>query len=99
MNCIEQNEKIDHILDSYKNEFGKDFEQYHNHVYRVFNFAIPFVESYRDIEILSIAAAFHDLGIWTNKTFDYINPSVELAKKYCLENGLDIEIFIEMVKK
>ena len=92
MNCIHQNEKIDQILNSYKVELGKYFEQYHNHVYRVYNFAIPFVELNRDIEILSIAAAFHDLGIWTNNTFDYINPSIVLAKKYCLENGLNNEI-------
>jgi hypothetical protein len=32
-----------------------------------------------DLEKIAVAAVFHDLGIWTNKTFDYIAPSVALA--------------------
>lgn len=35
-----------------------------------------------------IASAFHDLGIWTNRTFDYLPPSVELAKSYLSSHGL-----------
>jgi hypothetical protein len=29
-----------------------------------------------------IAASFHDIGIWTKKTLDYIEPSIELASQY-----------------
>ena len=39
------------------------------------NFCIAFVGR-SDIEKIAVAAAFHDLGIWTNKTFDYIPPSI-----------------------
>lgn len=31
------------------------------------------------------AAAFHDLGIWTAGTFDYLAPSMELARAWLLE--------------
>lgn len=31
---------------------------------------------------LAIAAAFHDLGIWQAHTFDYLDPSVQLAQAY-----------------
>jgi hypothetical protein len=31
------------------------------------------------IEKIAIAAAFHDLGIWTDGTFDYLQPSIRLV--------------------
>ena len=37
---------------------------------------------------LSVAAAFHDIGIWTANTFDYLEPSIQLAQKYLAENNL-----------
>jgi hypothetical protein len=33
-------------------------------------------------EELAIAAAFHDLGIWSDHTFDYLAPSAERALNY-----------------
>ena|SRR5215471_2753475 len=35
-----------------------------------------------ELEKIAVAAAFHDLGIWTNKTFDYIAPSVAIARRH-----------------
>jgi hypothetical protein len=70
-------------------------------VYRVYNFAIAHVTSDRDEKILCIAAAYHYLGIWTNNTFNYLKPSIELAKKYSTANSVDnnaiseIEIIID----
>ena len=96
MDCITNNVIIDRILSTYKSDLGKDFEQYRNHVYRVYNFALPFVTSVRDIETLSIAAAFHDLGIWTNKTFDYLKPSIDLVKAYSSTHDLEPETLNEL---
>ena len=96
MDLISQNNIIDRILNSYKPELGNDFEQYRNHVYRVYNFALPYVKSTLDIEILSVATAFHDLGIWTNRTFDYLKPSIYLAKQYALNNHLNIDSIIQI---
>jgi len=96
MNCITQNEIIDSILDSYKDDLGVYFEQYRNHVYRVYNFAMTSVALDRDIKIVSIAAAYYDLGIWTNNTFDYLNPSIALAKKYCGINSIDNDAVSEI---
>ena len=101
MTCICQNETIDLILNSYKTDLGDSFEQYRNHVYRVYNFAIQRLTNQKDINTLNIAVAFHDLGIWTNKTFDYIKPSIDLAKQYCMKQSIDsitiaeIELIIE----
>ena len=38
-------------------------------------------------EKMAIAAAFHDLGIWTDKTFDYLDPSERLAHAYLALHG------------
>jgi hypothetical protein len=93
---MKQNEIIDSILYSYKNDLGKHFEQYRNHVYRVYNFAVPYVTLEKEIKILSIASAFHDLGIWTHDTFDYLKPSIALAKKYSEINNLNAEAITEI---
>jgi len=42
----------------------------------------------------SIAAVFHDIGIWTN-SFDYLNPSIKLATAYLIKNNH--EEFIEEI--
>src|SRR5215471_296450 len=34
-----------------------------------------------------VAAAFHDLGIWPDKTFDYLPPSIRLANAYLKGTG------------
>jgi len=57
-----------------------------------------------DRKKLIIAAAFHDIGIWSDHTIDYLPPSVALARKYLNENGLEewveeIELIIDMHHK
>jgi hypothetical protein len=39
------------------------------------------------VEKVAIATAFHDLGIWTDRTFDYLEPSVAVATAYLAESG------------
>lgn len=41
----------------------------------------------RCIDEVAIAAAFHDLGIWTDGTFDYLPPSVERARAHLTRSG------------
>ena len=56
---------------------------YRNHVYRIVNlcFAQGDFNADRKEKIL-IAGCFHDLGIWTADTWDYLPPSIELANHY-----------------
>lgn len=74
---------VDEVLDQYRSELGPDFDAYHNHVYRVLNLCAALACG-RDAELEKIATAsvFHDLGIWTDHTFDYIAPSAELAREH-----------------
>ena len=36
---------------------------------------------------LAIAACFHDIGLWSDRTVDYIAPSIEQAKHYLRDSS------------
>lgn len=74
---------LDDILRSWSASLGADFAAYRNHCYRVLNFCLVLCgESAEAMSKISVAAAFHDLGIWTSSTFDYLEPSRVLAREY-----------------
>ncbi|HEU5256239.1 MAG TPA: HD domain-containing protein [Vicinamibacterales bacterium] len=74
---------VDRVLEEYAPALGPDFVGYRNHVHRVVNLCLAFAGGSRDdLNKIAVAAAFHDLGIWTAHTFDYIPPSVSLAREY-----------------
>jgi len=74
---------VDEVLDNHASQLGHDLTAYRNHVYRVVNLSVAIVgDTPIELEKIAIAAVFHDLGIWTNKTFDYIAPSVALAREH-----------------
>lgn len=81
MECITQNQVIDTIFGLYNQQLGPNFVPYRNHVYRVFNLTLARHKP-DNIRVLEVATAFHDLGIYTHSTFDYLEPSIELAHQY-----------------
>jgi hypothetical protein len=83
-------ELITEILSSYKNELGSNFEKYHNHACRVFLYAAKLSNANEDDQKqLAIAAAFHDIGIWSANTMDYVDPSIKLATEYLKRHKLE----------
>jgi len=84
---IKSDPTVDTVLRAYAPELGQDAVAYRNHVYRVMNLCAAIAKDGADFEKIAIAAVFHDLGIWTNKTFDYIDPSVALAREYLMRQG------------
>lgn len=78
---------IDEVLRAHASELGPDFIAYRNHVYRVVNLCAAIVRDRVELEKIALAAVFHDLGIWTNKTFDYLAPSMALAREYLVAHG------------
>lgn len=81
---------IDELLNKWKNTLGSDYEKYRNHVYRVFNYAWNLTGYDAELEPkLAIASAFHDIGIWSHRTFDYIDPSIQQMRVYLLDNELE----------
>jgi len=91
---------VEEVMDDHASELGHDLIAYRNHVYRVVNLCLAIVGDSRvELDKIAVAAVFHDLGIWTNHTFDYIAPSVALARKHLTARGLadwiaDIEAMI-----
>ncbi|MFB2839196.1 hypothetical protein [Floridanema evergladense] len=87
MKIVEEIPLLEKILGDWKDIIGSQYEPYKNHVYRVINFCLMFHEcSQEELEKITIAGSFHDLGIWSNNTVDYLPPSIELAKKYLEES-------------
>ena len=79
---------VDKILAPYSEH--KAISGYKNHVRRVISFCEDLYSlDEDDREKVTIAACFHDLGIYTDGTFDYLPPSIELARSYLEGNGLD----------
>jgi hypothetical protein len=89
---------LDRVLEAHAGDLADDFAGYRNHAYRVANLCLALVpggaapvsgdDPNRDtVEKVAIAAAFHDLGIWTDRTFDYLQPSMTLAATYLRESG------------
>ncbi len=83
MIIIKKNMMLDDVLATWQEALGADFNAYHNHCYRVLNFyAALIAKTVINIDKGAIAIAFHDIGIWTQKTFDYLAPSEQLAREY-----------------
>src|SRR5215813_91842 len=60
MGTLEPHETVETLLNQWQPALGKDYLPYHNHVYRVFNFAGRLADATEeDREKLAIAAAFH----------------------------------------
>lgn len=81
---------IEELIHKWRSTLGSDYEKYRNHVYRVFNYAWN-LRGYEPTEEakLAIASAFHDIGIWSHQTFDYIEPSIQQMRIYLLDNELE----------
>ena len=84
---------IDDVLNDHATALRDDFSAYRNHVYRIANLCVAIVGR-SELEKIAVAAVFHDLGIWTNGTFDYIAPSIALAHDYLVararEDWIDV---------
>jgi hypothetical protein len=80
---------LEEILGEWRVPLGDDFAGYRNHVYRMVNFCFAQEggSGAEEREKIVIAGCFHDLGIWSDKTFDYLPPSIARAKEYLQKTG------------
>lgn len=84
--------RVNTILDSYAAVLGGQARGYRNHVYRTLNYYAKLSGTDDVPDCVMIGAAFHDVGIWTDRTFDYIEPSLARARSYLSQLGLsDLE--------
>lgn len=68
---------------------GRDLPAYLNHVRRVLCFYVLLCEQggTRPDPAVAVAAAYHDLGIWTDGTFDYLEPSRQRLNAALAQSG------------
>jgi len=80
---------LEDILSPWRERIGGDFAGYKNHVSRVLNYCFALRAcSDEERQKLIIAGAFHDIGIWSAGTLDYLAPSAEQARLYLSAHGL-----------
>ena len=86
--CCTEIATLDELLQAHAAELGSDFTAYRNHTYRVVNLCVALSSGDSEqLEKIAIAAAFHDMGIWTDGTFDYLQPSIRLASAHLAHSG------------
>ena len=96
---------LEEILNEWKTVIANDFQGYKNHVYRMIHFCFALHPCNKEErEKIIIAGCFHDLGLWTEHTVDYLPPSVLLVRAYLEEKKLqkwatEIELMIDMHHK
>lgn len=76
-------ELVDEILQPFATIMGNDYHAYRNHVYRLTRLCNELAEfNEEELEKIEIAACFHDIGIWTGPSLDYLPPSENQAIRY-----------------
>ncbi len=83
---------VEEIFTDWVDKLGRDYLGYRNHVYRMLHFCFLLTDGstdrgVSDREKLIIAGVFHDTGIWSDDTLDYIDPSVKAAMAYLESKG------------
>jgi hypothetical protein len=90
MNIETNNPLIGEILLEWRDRIGEDYDGYHGHVYCMYNFCLALLHDCSDEEKKKIAVAtcHHDIGLWSDHTVDYIEPSISQAKLYLSQQEL-----------
>lgn len=88
MYLVEHHATVETILDRYASALGREAELYRNHVYRGLNLQLMIGRIDASHE-LAVAWAAHDLGLWTEHTVDYLEPSARLAEQLAPEFGVE----------
>ena len=80
---------LEEILGAWEQQIGKDYAAYRNHVYRMVHYCFALRDcSEEERNKIVVAGCFHDIGIWSDGTIDYLPPSVVRAREYLQEKGL-----------
>lgn len=81
---------IEQLLEPWRPQLGTAAAGYENHVRRVLALCehLSLGAAEPDTRLAwTVAGAFHDLGIWSDGTWDYIEPSVALATRWLGDSG------------
>lgn len=99
MELVEQHPFVEQMLEEWSTALGPARLAYAGHAYRVLNYARALLGSDRHDEEIALAAAFHDLGIWSDGTFDYLAPSIRRAEAFRRQRapGVEAELIASLI--
>ena len=100
---FKHNEHLDDELFHLARSIGSvDFPKYRNHCLRTLSFTKYFLsekasaEMPRAMDLAAVALAYHDVGLWTDKALNYLDPSAAQMAKGALNDenfsSQDVEI-------
>lgn len=85
---IDRSALVEETLDAFRGAIAGDLTAYRGHVYRVFHFCRALAPAVPDRDDkIALAAAFHDLGIWSDHTVDYLPPSARRLRERLERDG------------
>ena len=88
---------LEETLATWSEALGAARDGYGHHAYRVFNYARRLLGTDVRDDTLATASAFHDLGIWSDNTFDYLPPSIQRARDYVEAHGGDANAIASLI--
>src|SRR5215813_1308919 len=99
MRVLERHPFVDEMAARWGGALRASREAYSGHAYRVLNYARALIGTERHNDELALAAAYHDLGIWSDRTFDYLGPSQQRAEAFRRERapGIDAELLALLI--
>ncbi len=85
---LDRHALVEETLDAFREAIAGDLAAYRGHVYRVFNLCRGLAGAASDgDDKIAYAAVFHDLGIWSDHTVDYLPPSSRRLRARLDEDG------------
>lgn len=81
LRIISNHQDVQYYLNKHKAEIGEDYEAYRGHIYRVYTYANHFLNGDDEgfSRAISAALVYHDIGLWTDHTLAYLEPSRDRA--------------------
>ena len=101
----EQHSTLDVQLKTVQDALGTDFEGYRNHCLRTLTFVhhqmpdLVFEKQPNILDIVSVALAFHSVGMWTHGPQDYIKHSTALMEQNLRKEGIWDDNSIHMMRE
>ena len=78
---VTNSDMIEKHLKRYKRSIGDDYAGYRGHIYRVFSYTLYKLRdknlNKKEKEMIETALVYHDIGLWSDKELNYIEPSVD----------------------
>jgi hypothetical protein len=77
-NPVTSSRNMESSFKQHEELIGSDYPGYRNHCYRVLSYSLHILHgkvTKPEIKVIEAAIVYHDIGLWTDKTLAYLEPS------------------------